>query len=297
MARPVKPEQALRRYEQWLSSQPLAERSKREYLRNVRVFCAWLAEADDGGWGGDPLSDRLARDYAARDFKRFLKVERRLGPASVNLAMASLDSLYRCLGLGGPNVRREELPQAAPRALSAEEQRRLLRAAERASARDRAIVLTMLFATARLAELVAMDVDDVRVSARKGVLVIRSGKGDEYHEVPLNALARQVVDEWLEERSALAADGERALFVSARGGRLSARATDSAVRKVAGDAGLQLSAHTLRLTCLVGMVRGGHDLAVVAELAGHRQRETTRRYGLPNEADRQAAVDSLEVEF
>ena len=155
----------------------------------------------------------------------------------------------------------------------------------------------MLFATARLAELVALDVDDVRVSARKGVLVIRSGKGDEYREVPLNALARQVLDEWLEERPKLAASDERALFVSARGGRLSARATDSAVRKVAGDAGLRLSAHTLRHTCLTGMVRSRHDLVVVAELAGHRRLETTRRYSLPSEADRQAAVDSLEVEF
>jgi hypothetical protein len=38
-------------------------------------------------------------------------------------------------------------------------------------------------------------------------------------------------------------------------------------------------------------------LVVVAELAGHRRLETTRRYSLPSEADRQAAVDSLEVEY
>jgi glyoxylase-like metal-dependent hydrolase (beta-lactamase superfamily II) len=79
------------------------ERSKREYARNVEALCDWLAEVDNEGWGGDPLGDPLARDYAARDFKRFLKVERGLRPASVNLALASLDSLYRCLGLGSPN--------------------------------------------------------------------------------------------------------------------------------------------------------------------------------------------------
>jgi len=290
-------ENVLGRYRRWLSSQPLAERSKREYLRNVEAFCSWLAVVADGGWGADPLTDPLARDYAARDFKRFLKVERGLRPASVNLALASLDSLYRCLGLGRPNVRREDLPQAAPRALDVEQQRRVLRAAERASARDRAIVMTMLFATVRLAELVALDVDDVRVSARKGVLVVRAGKGDAYREVPLNALARQVLDEWLEQRKTLAGEDEHALFVSARGGRLSARATDSAVRKLARDAGIEASAHVLRHTCLTGMVRGGHDLVVVAELAGHRRLETTRRYSLPNDADRQAAVDSLEVEY
>ena len=284
-------------YARWLAGQPLAERSKREYLRNVKLFCDWLAGVEGDGWGADPLRDPLARDYAARDFKRFLKVERRLRPASVNLALASLDSLYRCLGLGRPNVRREELPQAAPRALDVEHQRRLLRAAERGSARDRAIVLTMLFAGLRVGELVALDVEDVRASARKGLLVIRSGKGDGYREVPLNALARQVLDEWLEQRKQLAGEGEHALFLSGRGGRLSARATDSVVRKVARDGGLDLSAHVLRHTCLTAMVRGGHDLVVVAELAGHRRLETTRRYSLPSEADRQAAVDGLEVDF
>ena len=93
----VEPAEAVDRYRRWLASVPLAERSKREYARNVEAFCDWLAEVDNEGWGGDPLGDPLARDYAARDFKRFLKVERGLRPASVNLALASLDSLYRCL--------------------------------------------------------------------------------------------------------------------------------------------------------------------------------------------------------
>jgi hypothetical protein len=55
-----------------------------------------------------------------------LKSERMLGPASVNLALASVDHLYRQLGMDRADVRRERLPQTAPRALSREEQRRLL---------------------------------------------------------------------------------------------------------------------------------------------------------------------------
>jgi site-specific recombinase XerC len=164
MARRVEPGDAVERYRRWLASVPLAERSKREYARNV--------ERSATGWPRSTLRDGAAihspirsPGITARDFKRFLKVERGLRPASVNLALASLDSLYRCLGLGAPNVRREELPQAAPRALDIDEQRRLLRATERASARDRAIVLTMLFATVRIAELVALNVDDVRATA------------------------------------------------------------------------------------------------------------------------------------
>ena len=80
----------------------------------MRAYCAWLAVTPDrDGWQGDPLSDRLARDHAARDFRRYLQVERRAAASTV----ASLDALYRCLGLGRPNVRREKPAQAAPRAL------------------------------------------------------------------------------------------------------------------------------------------------------------------------------------
>jgi integrase/recombinase XerC len=83
--------------------------------------------------------------------------------------------------------------------------------------------------------------------------VIRSGKGDAFREVPLNALLRQVLDEWLEERKQLAGEDEEALFVSARGTRLSARATDSAVRKLAHDVGIEASAHVYADTLVIPM--------------------------------------------
>jgi site-specific recombinase XerD len=52
-----------------------------------------------------------------------------------------------------------------------------------------------------------------------------------------------------------------------------------------------------RHTCLTGLVRGGKDLVLVTELAGHRRLDTTRRYSLPSEADRQQAMDDLQIEF
>jgi hypothetical protein len=59
------------RFERWLAGRPLAQRSRREYARNVRAYCAWLEQTPDReGWQGDPLADPLARDHAARDFRR-----------------------------------------------------------------------------------------------------------------------------------------------------------------------------------------------------------------------------------
>ena len=246
---------------------------------------------------GDPLVDGDARDWAVRDYKRYLKAVERWKPASVNLALAALDSFYAQLGLGRPIVRREELSKAAPRAMTKDEERRLLRMAERASARDRAIVVALLYTGLRLAELVALDVDDVRMSARKGVVIVRSGKGDAYREVPLNALVRQVLQEWLVERKTKAGDGERALLVGRGGRRLSKRSVDDVVRSLGKDAGVSLSAHVLRHTFLTRLVRKGSDLVLVAELAGHRRLETTRRYSLPSDIDRLLAVENLQIDY
>jgi integrase/recombinase XerC len=242
------------------------------------------------------LVDPRARDYAARDFKRCLKAERRWKPASVNLALAAVDHFNRFLGLGPANVKREPLAQTAPRALSEEQQRALLWAAEASRARDRAIVVLLLYTALRLHELASLDVEDVSVSARKGLLVVRSGKGDVYREIPLNRPCRDALDGWLKQRRPADDDHEPALFVGPRGGRLTPRSIDREERGVAGRAGLELSAHVLRHTCVTNLVRGGNDLVLVAELAGHRRLETTRRYSLPSAADRQAAMEALELE-
>lgn len=289
-------DEAVATYAAWLTRQPLADRTKKEYARWVRSFAAWAKDAPESGeWGGDPLTDPLARDYAVRDFKRWLQVERRLAPSSINLGLASLDSFFVVLGLGQPHVRRELLPQAAPRALDQGEQRRLLRAAERASSRDRALVGVMLFTALRIGEAVTLDLDDLRISARKGEVRVRSGKGDAGRSVPLNAVVRAMLNEWLADRKAV--EGEQAVFVTRRGGRLSARSADEAVRKVVSDAGLEISAHALRHTCLTNLVRAGEDLVMVAEIAGHRRLDTTRRYSLPSQADRQAAMDRLQSDY
>lgn len=154
-----------------------------------------------------------------------------------------------------------------------------------------------MFAGVRLAELAALDVDDVAVSARKGRVIVRRGKGDAWREVPLNTEARAAVGDWLKERLTWPGAESQALFLSRRGARLTVRAIDLVVRAIGADAGLELSAHVLRHTCFTNLVRAGHDLVLVAEVAGHRRLETTRRYSLPSEADRAAAMESLRVDY
>lgn len=285
-------------YEGWLEKQPLSANTKRTYRTRVRGFLRYMAATP--AEYGDPLADEHARDYAARDYKIYLKTVRKARPSSVNLSLAAVDNFYRFMGMGKPDVVREDLPGVAPGSLSPEEQKRFLRAVERGdSARDRAMARVLFFAGLRVSELVGLDTEDMAVSARKGRVIVRSGKGDAYREVALNAEVRGALEKWLAERKEYPGSDGTALFLNVKGGRLTSRAVDMVVRRFGGEAAIEkpVSAHVLRHTCMTNLVRAGNDLVLVAEIAGHRRLETTRRYSLPSEADRQAAMEGIRVEY
>jgi site-specific recombinase XerC len=67
--------------------------------------------------------------------------------------------------------------------------------------------------------------------------------------VPLNAIVRQVLDEWLDEHKGKAAEGERAVFVGRSGRRLSRRSVDDVVRSLGKDAGVQRSTPAPTRSC------------------------------------------------
>jgi hypothetical protein len=99
---------AVRRCLRELERAPLAPRTKDAYGQHVTAYGAWLAERREGATA---IVDPKARDYAARDFKRHLKVDRGWKPSSVNLALAAVDHFNRFLGLGPASVKREPLVQ------------------------------------------------------------------------------------------------------------------------------------------------------------------------------------------
>ena len=149
------------------------------------------------------------------------------------------------------------------------DQRRFLRAVEGCpSARDRAIA-TVFFYTGytglRLSELAALEVGDLSVSARRGRLRVRSrGRATPTREVPLNSVCRHAIDEWTTARTDQVAAGaatsrppaaSAALWLSRSVSRISARAIDSIIRRLAKDAHLELSAHTLRHTAVTNLIR------------------------------------------
>ena len=289
-------EGALARFEATLHRAALSPHTTRAYLRWVQEFATFLKQSDR--LLEKALSDEHERAFAARDFRQYLKHTRRLAPASVNQALAALHTFCQCLGYAPPQVKREDLPQLAPRALSADEQRRLLRAMERlTSVRDKAIATTLYYSGLRIAECASLDSEDVIVSDRRGKLIVRKGKGDRQREVPLHPVARQALLAWKQERQAHWGGTDcPAFFLNYKGERLSARSIDKLMDHLAEEAQVEFSAHILRHTFATNLIRQGSDLVLVAEITGHARLETVRRYSLPTQADLQAAIEALPQE-
>jgi integrase/recombinase XerD len=280
-------------YARQLASAPLDDDTRRAYASRLRTFLAWLAIADVDG---QPLTDPPARDGAVRDYRAHLQTVLKRKPATINAALAALSDFYTRSGLGAPDARRLELPQQAPRALDKKRATRWLRACERwLDPRDRILGLLPFYAGLRIGEACALDLDDIQLSARKGLITVRSGKGRRYREIPAHPVLRDNLALWIDaERPHWPGADGPALLLNRRGGRLGVRAADDILAAIAEEAGIDdFTSHVLRHTFGTTLVRDGHDLVLVAELMGHGRLETTRAYTKPTAADRETAINSL----
>ncbi|MFF4617125.1 tyrosine-type recombinase/integrase [Nonomuraea jabiensis] len=171
-----------------------------------------------------------------------------------------------------------------------------------ASPRDKAIALLPYYTGLRISEVVGLDLADLRLSARKGELRIR-GKGRDGGKtrlLPLHPDLRPALTDWLAARAGWKGTGAHpAMFLNHRGARLSDRAARDIITGLGDAVGLgddpaePFSPHVLRHTFAAQLIRDGKDPILVAELLGHGSLDTTRRYALPTEADKEAALDAL----
>ncbi|MBB4703956.1 tyrosine-type recombinase/integrase [Sphaerisporangium siamense] len=198
---PAAYQQTLADYITALEQVPLAADTRRTYASRVRMYLAWLAERP-ATRNGDPLTDRRARDWAVRDYRHYLlrEADPKRSVRYVNNALAALDDFHVRRGLGKADVGREDIPKTAPKAMNAPAQIRWLRAIEDwPHPRDRALTLLPFYAGLRIGDAVALDVPDVRLSARKALLIVY-GKGGKIREVPIHPQLRRPLTDWLDAR-------------------------------------------------------------------------------------------------
>ncbi|WP_343991637.1 site-specific tyrosine recombinase XerD [Nocardioides dubius] len=160
------------------------------------------------------------------------------------------------------------------------------------SLRDRAL-LELLYGTgARISEAVGLDVDDIDLE--QGSVKLH-GKGGKERIVPIGSYARAAIVGYLSRsrpQLATAKTPAGAMFLNARGGRLSRQSAWTVLVRSAERAGVtrDVSPHTLRHSFATHLLDGGADVRVVQELLGHASVTTTQVYTL-------VTVDNLREVF
>ncbi|MGH8970830.1 MAG: site-specific tyrosine recombinase XerD [Actinomycetes bacterium] len=239
---------------------------------DVSAFLVALREGDEEH---PPLAANSAARavVAVRGFHRFLLRE---GVTATDPARA---------------VRPPAPPKRLPKAITVEEVEALLKAAAvdetPRAVRDRALLELLYGCGARISEAVGLDVDELDLGQVAAGTVRLLGKGGKQRVVPVGSYAREAVEAYLvRARPVLAAAAtgsvSPALFLNARGGRLSRQSAWTVLRAAAERAGIRrkISPHTLRHSFATHLLDGGADVRVVQELLGHASVTTTQVYTL-----------------
>ncbi|PRC43673.1 site-specific tyrosine recombinase XerD [Mycobacterium sp. ITM-2017-0098] len=207
------------------------------------------------------------------------------------IAVRGLHKFAAAEGIAAIDVAREVKPptpsRRLPKSLSIDEVLALLEAGGGDSEADSPLtlrnraLLEMLYSTgARISEAVGLDIDDVDTQARS---VLLRGKGGKQRLIPIGRPAVTALDTYLVRgRPDLARRGRgtAAIFLNARGGRLSRQSAWQVLQDAADRAGITatVSPHVLRHSFATHLLDGGADVRVVQELLGHASVTTTQIY-------------------
>ncbi|MBI2697771.1 MAG: site-specific tyrosine recombinase XerD [Mycobacterium sp.] len=254
------------------------------------------------------LEERGIQDLAKvgeNDVSEFLVALRRGDPESGAVALSAVSAaraliavrgLHRFAaaeGLAELDVARAVRPptpgRRLPKSLTVDQVLALLEAAGGEDASDGPLtlrnraLLELLYSTgSRISEAVGLDVDDIDTHARS---VLLRGKGGKQRLVPVGRPAVQALEAYLVRgRPDLARRGRGtpAIFLNARGGRLSRQSAWQVLQDAAERAGITsgVSPHMLRHSFATHLLEGGADVRVVQELLGHASVTTTQIYTL-----------------
>ena len=269
----------------------------RGYRAELEALAEDLAERRGGATAPIAVASITRADLRAHLAKRLVGRKRTTTARKLSAFRTFFRLVRREGGIeGDPSevLESPRLPKATPRHLLFEEAEALIAATDQGgfAARRAHLLLELLYGSGvRVAEAAGIDLGDIEPDLS---LIRVRGKGSKDRIVPLSGAAAEALRPYLEARAALLAelakraDGDApnrredrlALFLNARGGRLTTRSMARALDTARDDAGLEKNVHPhlLRHTFATHLLEGGADLRSIQELLGHASISTTQRY-------------------
>ncbi len=263
----------------------------------IRNYHSDLLQFRDYLKGGNPDAVVDLQTVNALRIRGFLAhlFEREKKKSSIGRKLAAVRAFYKFLardGVLGANpaatVSTPKLEKKLPRIMTEEEINTFLDGVAKAVAegapmmrRDRAILELLYASGLRVSELTGLDLRNV--SFGDSMLLVR-GKGRKERIVPFGSKAAQALNDYLPVRERILMEakrrGETALFLNARGERLTARSVDRLLKKYVKAFGPQVkvSPHSMRHAFASHLLTEGADLRAIQEMLGHRSLATTQKY-------------------
>ena len=250
------------------------------YGRDLDCYLAFLADA--GVTDPEAVTRQLIEAHIAA------LVDVGLAPTSVERAVSAIKGFHRfmvaeqiCAVHPTADLPLPAKPKHLPDVLSIEQARALLDQTFRETAtdqRDRAILEVLYGCGLRVSELCGLDQREVYLDDE---MLRVFGKGSKERVVPIMGSAATALGNYLVRwRPQLV--GKKlsgAVFLNARGGRISRQSVHAICEKYGKLAGIEgLHPHTLRHSFATHMLEGGADLRIVQEILGHANIATTQLY-------------------
>lgn len=251
----------------------------RAYRSDLIEFCAHCAEQELATPGD--ITPRTLRSFL------FALDDRGLSRSSSQRKLSAARSFLQWLveraeltAHPGRGLRASKTPRRLPGALSAPECERLIESCDTTrplGRRDRALLEFIYSAGSRAAETAALDLTDLDL--QRGIARVR-GKGRKDRLVAVGAKAREALTTYLADPQRPPPSDGRAIFLNARGGRLTTRSIGLIVARAALQSGLnrRVHPHMLRHSFATHLLDAGADLKSVQELLGHAHLTTTQIY-------------------
>ena len=216
-------------------------------------------------------------------------------PRGIALILSGWRGFYTWLGREGlvasnpvQGVRAPKVPKPLPKALGVEEAVQLASFVAEGEnpvreARDHCITELLYGCGLRIGELVGLDAQASRAAAGWIDMAAADahvlGKGNKKRSVPVGSKALEALAHWLNQRQHWAGQ-DAALFINARGSRLTPQHIRVRLKQRSLKAGLAtpVHPHMLRHSFASHVLQSSSDLRAVQELLGHANITTTQVY-------------------
>jgi len=298
-------ESTFQAFTQYLQDVGKSERTISGYLADIKIFSQWFHQTN----GEILLLDNLT-PTDLREYKQYLLNVQKAKAATINRHLAALRSYASWAKSTGSTaynpadgIKGISQQNHAPKWLDRKEQAAVIREAERRvqaaktepakrqAIRDLCILSVLLNTGLRVSELVALDIEDVTFSERKGELRVRAGKGTKERAIPLNDSCRKAIKAWYLVRP----EDKTNRVITTQRGSATTRAIQTILESMGKAAHVEnMTPHVARHTFAKNLINAGVSLEKVAMLLGHSSLDTTMVYITPGMSDLDKAVRSLD---